>query len=58
MKFYLTSPRGILFEIEVTRVNKQTSEAHVVKAGFFGEGEIEIEPAVGWKFSSRAPNSF
>jgi hypothetical protein len=58
MKFYLTSPRGILFEIEVTRVNKQTSEAHVVKAGLFGEGEIEIEPAVGWKFSSRAPNLF
>lgn len=55
MKFYLARPGKIRMRLEVADVREHSSEARVVMAGREGDGEQEIEPKVGWKFTSRAP---
>jgi len=55
MKFYLTNVKDVIFHLEITEVRERTSVARPVRAGTSGEGNVEIKPAVGWKFSSKMP---
>lgn len=55
MRLYLSRPGNVYMQIEVTDVGEHTSEAFVRMATFSDGREGEIKPAVGWKFTSRAP---
>lgn len=55
MKFYLSRPGDIYMQLVVTDVREHTSEAFVLRATFTDEREEEVEPQVGWEFTSRAP---
>jgi hypothetical protein len=55
MKFYLSRPRNIYMQLEVTDVQEHTSEAFVIMATFTDDREEDVKPKVGWKFTSRAP---
>lgn len=55
MKFYLARPGNIHMRLEVEDVREHSSSAFVIMAGRSDDGEQEIEPKVGWQFTSRAP---
>jgi hypothetical protein len=54
MRFYLSRPGKHFMVLNVTKVQKHTSEASVELASSRDNGE-GIKPRVGWKVSSRAP---
>lgn len=55
MKFWLVGVENIHIQLYITEVREQTSVAQVISAGTSGEGDIEIKPKVGWKFTSKMP---
>ena len=55
MKFWLTGVEGISVKLYVTETREHTSVARVVSAGTSGAGDREIQPKVGWKFTSKVP---
>jgi hypothetical protein len=58
MKFYLVNIKNVLTTIEVTDVSEYTSTARIISIGSSGEYNKEIEPAIGWRFSSKQPPLF
>lgn len=55
MTFYLSRPGNIYMKVVVTDVGERRSEAHVVMATFTDGREGAVNPKVGWRFTSRAP---
>lgn len=55
MTFYLSRPRNVYMQIEVTDVREHTSEAFVIMVRYTDNREDEVRPKVGWKFTSRVP---
>jgi hypothetical protein len=58
MKFYLINVKNVITTIEVTNVAEHTSTARVISIGTSGFYNKEIEPAIGWRFSSKLPPLF
>lgn len=57
MKFYLSRPRNIYMRLMVTDVWEHTSEAFVMTASNTDNWQAEVNPKIGWKFTSRAPEN-
>ncbi|HEX8566691.1 MAG TPA: hypothetical protein VF648_13685 [Pyrinomonadaceae bacterium] len=55
MSFYLSRPRNMYALVYVADVQEHTSEGYISIASYTDNREGEIKPAIGWKFSSRAP---
>jgi len=55
MRFYLSRPRNIYMQLQVTDVREHSAEAFVIIATFTDNREADVKPKVGWKFTSRAP---
>jgi len=55
MKFWLIGVENIHIQLYVTEVREKTSVARVISADTSGEGDIEIKPKAGWKFTSKMP---
>ncbi|HEV2915299.1 MAG TPA: hypothetical protein VGX92_18615 [Pyrinomonadaceae bacterium] len=55
MKFYISRPETVYMQLVVTDVQEHTSEAFVITTTFTDNRQGDVEPKVGWKFTSRAP---
>jgi hypothetical protein len=55
MMFYLSRPGDIYMKVMVTDVEEHRSKAFVMIATFTDNREEDVNPKVGWKFTSRAP---
>jgi hypothetical protein len=55
MKFWLIGVENIHIQLYVTEVREKSSVANIISAGTSGEGDIEIKPKIGWKFTSKMP---
>jgi hypothetical protein len=58
MKFYLINVKNVITTIEITNVAEHTSTTRIVSIGTSGFYNKEIEPAIGWRFSSKLPPLF
>jgi hypothetical protein len=57
MKFYLSGPRDVYMQLEVADVQEHSSEAFVIMAPSTDNWEEEVQPKVGWKLTSLAPEN-
>ena len=55
MKFYLIKVKNVLTKLEVTDVAEKTSTGRIISIGTSGSFDKEINPTVGWRFSSKQP---
>lgn len=55
MKFYLTKVKNIIVWIRITDVTEHTSTARISSIGRSDYYDKEINPVVGWTFSSKMP---
>jgi hypothetical protein len=55
MAFYLSRSKDAYIKIYIQKVQEHSSEGFVAFSTFKGNREGNVEPKIGWKFTSRAP---
>ena len=58
MSFWLIGQKNITLTLTVSKVGERTSEVSVVEAGRSADFDMEITPAIGWRFTSIVPKDY